>query len=120
MNLLTLIHGISSGWVSPNLVRFQSDNSPIGRISPAQGGLVVSMLFVGSVLGTFIFGYLAERFGRKWPLMGLTVPHIVANVLLIIGTHPYHVFVSRFLIGLACGGIFSVIPVFVSEIAFKK
>lgn len=106
--------------MAPNLVRFQVDSSPIGRITPGTAGLVISLTCLGMLLGTLFFGFLADQFGRKWPLLGVAVPHMVASGCLLFGTNAYHVFASRVAMGFSCGGYFNVLPMFVSEISQKR
>lgn len=120
VNLLSLIYGISNGWIAPNLVRFQSDDSPIGRITADQAALVVSSLCVGGLVGTLVFGAFADRFGRKWTLLCIALPQIGANALLVVGTNPYYVYAARLLFGLAGGGIFTLVPIFVAEISQER
>lgn len=120
MNLLTLIYGFSNGWIAPNLVRFQSKDSPIGVITAEEASLIVSSLCIGGFVGTLVFGLLADLFGRKWTLLVLAVPQIAANVLLAIGTSAYYVYAARILFGLAGGGVFTLVPIFVSEISHER
>lgn len=106
--------------MAPNLVRFQTKDSPVGRISPAEASLMVSSISIGILFGTLFYGFLADRCGRKWPLLGIAVPQIAANAFLIVGTHPYFVYASRLLTGFACGGVLNVLPNFVSEISQER
>lgn len=120
VNVLSLNYGISNGWIAPNLVRFQSDDSPIGKITLDEASLIVSTLCLGGLVGTFIFGYLADLCGRKRTLILMALPQLAANVLLILGTEPSYVFLARFLFGLAGGGVFTVLPIFVAEISKER
>lgn len=120
VNLMALVYGISSGWIAPNLVRFQSENSPIGQISADQASLVVSIVYLGGIIGTLLFGYFADRCGRKWTLLAIAVPHMIANGLVLAGTHPYYVYAARFLFGVGGGAMFLLVPMFVAEIANNR
>lgn len=71
-------------------------------------------------MGTVLFGYMADTCGRKIGLIIIAVPQIAANILLLIGSHYYYVYAARFLFGLTAGGVFIMIPIFVSEISHDK
>lgn len=120
VNLHSLTYGISNGWISPNLVSFQTDDSPIGRISQSEAALIVSSLCVGGLLGSIIFGFLADWCGRKKTIVWMALPQILASLLLLFGTHPHYVYMARFFYGLSGGGVFTVLPIFVSEISQER
>lgn len=120
MNFLSVLYGISVGWAAPNMILFQSEESPVGVMNADQMSLIVSLLCVGGTLGTIIFGFAADFLGRKTSLILIAVPQLVSNVLLIVGNHYYYIYVARFLFGLAGGGSFIMIPMFVSEISHER
>lgn len=120
MHLLTLIYGINVGWVAPNMLLFQSENSPVGELTTAQISLIVSLMCLGGVVGTSLFGIMAEKWGRKWTLIWIAVPQILGGILLIYGTNSNYIYAARLLFGLAGGGLFSVGPIFVAEISHEK
>lgn len=121
MNLLTIVYGISNGWIAPNILRFQiSDDSPVGPVSAGQAAFMVSSLSIGGVIGTILFGFLADILGRKWTIILLAIPQFLGNFLLLVGSQPYHIYLTRILFGLAGGGIFIVIPMFITEISHER
>lgn len=120
VHLLTLIYGINVGWVAPNMLLFQSENSPVGELTTAQISLIVSLMCLGGVVGTSLFGIMAEKWGRKWTLIWIAVPQILGGILLIYGTNANYIYAARLLFGLAGGGLFSVGPIFVAEISHEK
>lgn len=120
MNILSLNYGISNGWIAPNLLRFQSDSSPIGQVAPEEVALMVAILSVGGVVGTLLFGYLGDWCGRKMALICMALPQLTANVLLVVGTRPMYVYLARLLLGVAGGGVFTVLPIFVAEISRER
>lgn len=120
VNLLSLLYGISIGWAAPNLLLFQSAESPIGTLTTQQNSLVVSWLLIGGTAGTIIFGIGSNYFGRKLMLLLTAVPQMIANLLIVAGTNYIYIYGARFLFGLAGGGCFIVLPIFVSEIASER
>lgn len=71
-------------------------------------------------MGTIIFGCIVDIFGRKIVMISIAIPQIAANILVLIGTHYYYIYVARFLFGLAAGGVFIMVPIFVSEITYER
>lgn len=41
---------------------------------------IVSYVYIGGIIGNMMFGYITNRFGRKWPLIIITIPIIVIVV----------------------------------------
>lgn len=73
-------YGIAGGWASPNLLLLKSDKSPLptGKISVEEATWVTSVLPIGIFTGSLLTGLIANRFGRKWPFISLTVPITVS------------------------------------------
>lgn len=120
VNLLTLIYGISVGWAAPNIVLFQSEDSPIGQLETHQISLIASLLCAGGVLGTFFFGWITDIWGRKLVLFVVALPQMLGLLLLAIGDNCYYVYASRVLLGFGGGGVSILIPVFVAEISSER
>lgn len=97
-----------------------TEASPIGIMSSDQISLIASILCIGGVVGTIIFGFIVDVFGRKFVMICIAIPQILANILLIIGNHYYYIYCARFMFGLAAGGVYIMVPIFVSEIAIER
>ncbi|XP_055685011.1 facilitated trehalose transporter Tret1-like [Lutzomyia longipalpis] len=119
VNISSIVYGINVGWASPVILLLLSDESPlaVGQITKADAALFSSMLYIGGMVGTLIFGWLADRIGRKWSLFLGTLLQIPAHLLIAFSTGLTHLYVSRILSGLAAGASFVVTPIYVSEIA---
>lgn len=120
VNLLSLAYGISVGWAAPNTVLFLSEQSPIGMLNSGQISWIASILCIGGLAGTIIFGCIVDIFGRKIVMISIAVPQIAANILVLVGTNFYYIYAARFLFGLAAGGVFIMVPIFVSEITSER
>ncbi|GAB0091272.1 TRET1 [Sergentomyia squamirostris] len=118
-NIASLVYGLSVGWISPTLPHlFATDTSlPSGPITTDEASWISSLLYIGGSVGTIIFGWLADRIGRKWSLYAGTVPHIVAFLLITFAQNVIYLYISRFLSGIAGGALFCVLPIYVSEIS---
>lgn len=61
----------------------ESDSSPLptGKITTYEASWVASLVNAGGVFGTLFFGPIANKFGRKNPLIVITIPTIVSHSL---------------------------------------
>ncbi|XP_055704596.1 facilitated trehalose transporter Tret1-like [Phlebotomus papatasi] len=122
-NFSTLMYGISVGWVSPTIPLLMSEEDtplPIGAISKRQASLISALLYISGLLGSLLFGWLADRLGRKWSLFLGTIPHVIAYLLIIFAADIYYLYISRCLSGLGCGALFVALPIYVSEVSEDK
>lgn len=85
MNILTICEGIGVGWPSPTINLLTSSESPLpsGKIDMEEASWIASLICVGGVIGNVIFGYVADKFGRKVPLILISIPMIVSDFLKI-------------------------------------
>lgn len=70
--------------------------------------------------GTIIYGCIVDILGRKIVMICVAIPQLIANILLIVGTNHYYIYCARFLFGMAAGGVFMMVPIFVAEISFER
>lgn len=77
--MLSVCHGIAAGWASPNLLLLLSDKTPLptGKISMDDASWIAALMCVGGFFGNIFFGFITNHFGRKGPLLVLTMPAIV-------------------------------------------
>lgn len=78
---------------------------------------IASLLAIGGLIGNMCFGYVASKFGRKLPLLSLSIPMILSWVLVYIARDIHYFYVARLLHGFTCGGVMVLAPVFLLEIA---
>lgn len=66
---------------SPSLMILKSDESPLptGKITMDEASWVASLINAGGAFGTFFFGVVTNKFGRKNPLIAITIPTIVSS-----------------------------------------
>ena len=117
LGVLTLVFdGYDSqilAYVMPNVIKEW-------HLSPVVAGSVVSWGLVGLMIGTAGMGMLADRIGRKIPLiLGLVIFCVFNGGLYWV--HSFKVFcVLRFLAGLGMGGALTLNITFASEFAPAK
>jgi MFS family permease len=117
-NLLALGYGLSTGWTSAAIPYLQSPENPLAcQISDDDVSLIGSILTIGGLVGTLFFGYAANEIGRKKTIFMAAFPQIIGWILMYYADSALLLILFRFMAGVAAGGIFTVVPVFISEIA---
>lgn len=121
MDLLATSGDITATWTSPIFPKLYSNDSnknPLGRpITPVEDSWIVSLINIGAMIGTLPFGFLAEKFGRKPALLCIAVPHIIAYITIAFANTVYIYFFGRFLGGIAVGGGYTLLPMYIAEIS---
>ncbi|XP_061395871.1 facilitated trehalose transporter Tret1-like [Musca vetustissima] len=65
----------------------------------------------------FFAGPLADLVGRKWLLLGNSTLFILGYILLMLGGKVWIILVARVILGLGCGSVMTVVPMYIGEIA---
>lgn len=81
--MLTVCEGIGVGWASPTINLLTSDDTPLpsGKIDMDEASWIASLLCVGGLIGNVLFGFIANKFGRKKPLLAISIPIVVSNCI---------------------------------------
>ena len=119
MNLISLSHGCAIGFVSPFLPYLRSDKTHLnsGPVTDENISWIGSLLAVGGFFGAIIYGQISQKFGQKFTLIALVVPHMCFWSLVLLSSEVHHLYIARVLAGLTGGGTIRTIPMFISEIA---
>lgn len=116
-----LAYGYDTGIISGAL--------PFMSAAPAQGGLglnsfteglVASSLIFGAALGSFVSGFMSDRFGRRMTLRSLALLFVAGALGTAVAPSVTTMVIMRFILGVAVGGGSSTVPVFIAEIAGPK
>ncbi|XP_069689879.1 facilitated trehalose transporter Tret1-like [Periplaneta americana] len=112
-------YGNVVGWMSPTLPLLQSTEPAVGEtaITPDQASWLGSLLFLGALVASPIFGYICENYGRKAGGYISSIPLLLSWILIIFGNNFTYLYIARFLAGLSVGGIIVFFPMYCSEIA---
>lgn len=110
------------GWLSPSIHVLMSNDTPLvtGPLSPQDLSNVGSISSLGSLFGTFVFGYLASFIGCKRAMVFLGLPSIIFWLLIFFGDSLCELLIARFVMGCTAGGVQSGIIIYVSEISNDK
>lgn len=112
--------GVLSGWLSAVLPFFQSDNSPVGAITQDYISWLGSIPFLSALVGTFIWGNLSERYGRKNTGIILGIPHVIMYAILCTSHNQTAVLVARVIGGISNVGCLMCVNLYVKEISSNK
>ncbi|XP_037927514.1 facilitated trehalose transporter Tret1 [Teleopsis dalmanni] len=118
VNIITFSHGVGVGWLSPTLVKLQSNDSPLDfDINIEEASWMGSLIGPGGLLGNLIFGAIIDKVGRKICIYMIAVPHIFLWIFIYFAKSVEYLYVARFLGGFTGGSAYVVLPIFISEIA---
>lgn len=82
VNILAVSVGASIGWVSPSITFLQSQQTTLDRtLNSDELSWLGGFLPLGAFIGTFLFAWLSEKFGRFWILWLTAVPQIVSLLM---------------------------------------
>jgi sugar porter (SP) family MFS transporter len=120
-NLSAFVCGTSFGWTSPEIPKMKvphENGNPLSiPLTKSEESWIGSLLPVGATLGPFVAGVAADKIGRKNTLLAGITPFILAFALASIATSSLMFFLVRFLCGLGVGVVFTVLPMYIGEIA---
>src|SRR3954452_6782797 len=86
-------------------------------LSPALHGIAMRSALYGTVVGSLIGGWPADRYGRKATLLWIGVLYFVGAVGSALAANVVTVIAARFVGGLGIGISTVVAPMYISEIA---
>src|ERR1700691_4477131 len=89
-------------------------------LSPSLHGIAMASALYGTVVGSLVGGWPADRFGRKATLLWIGVLYFVGAVGSGLATNVSLFIVARFIRGLGIGISTVVAPMYISEIAPPK
>jgi AAHS family 4-hydroxybenzoate transporter-like MFS transporter len=87
------------------------------KLAPGSFGPVFAAVLLGAMVGAFLFGYLADRFGRSRTLALCTALFGVLNIASAYATSIETFTILRFLCGIGLGGAIPNVMALVSEYA---
>ncbi|KAL4926359.1 sugar porter family MFS transporter [Aspergillus undulatus] len=112
-------YGVDSGIIATTLGHDTFNYAmlgPTGTNAPLTGA-IVSLYNVGQAIGTFGAGYSANRFSRRWTICGSGIIAIIGAVLQCAAVNAGMMIAGRFLAGVGCGIILSIVPVYIAEVS---
>lgn len=111
--------GQAMTWSSPMIPLLQNaTTTPLNRpITAFETSLVGSLTFLALVIGVPLACLGAGHYGRRLALLLLFVPLLGGSAIATAATHTWMVLFARLLWGIAAGGFYTLLPLYLSEIA---
>ncbi|XP_014276402.1 facilitated trehalose transporter Tret1 [Halyomorpha halys] len=118
-NLSAFCVGTMLGWTSPMQPLLESDPPPVGSIPMTREEIswIGSINFIGAIAGTFIWGRISDRIGRKTTALIVGLPFAFGWTIILFSWNHVMLYIGRVVIGLGCSGAIINTPMYVTEIA---
>jgi MFS family permease len=87
------------------------------RLSPGEIGLLISTGFIGQLAGAFLFGWIAEKFGRLTAMVYSVAVLALMSLACAAAWNYASLFVFRTIQGIAIGGEVPVAATYISELS---
>ncbi|GGC98549.1 MFS transporter [Tersicoccus solisilvae] len=85
-------------------------------LTPAEIGLAAAIYVTGACVGSLVFGYLTDRWGRKRLFMITLLLYLAATVATAFSFNPIFFFICRFFTGAGIGGEYAAINSAIDEL----
>ncbi|XP_044731600.1 facilitated trehalose transporter Tret1-like [Chrysoperla carnea] len=115
-SLAIFVGGMHLVWASASLPKLYADDSPI-PITQDQGSWIASLELLAGIPGAPLGAYFADKFGRKNTLFLTAIPYIISWILIACATDVWPLYIAKILVGLGDGSSFTILPMFIGEIA---
>ncbi|KAG5666098.1 putative H(+)/hexose cotransporter 1, partial [Polypedilum vanderplanki] len=115
-----LVVGTALGWPAPLEGKLLDDQEQGFEITPIQWDWIGSVLTIGCAISCLPIGFLMNKFGRKWTMLGLVIPFLIGWAFLIWAQNFAMLLIGRLFIGLAGGAFCISAPLYSAEIAEKE
>ncbi|XP_069689886.1 facilitated trehalose transporter Tret1-like [Periplaneta americana] len=118
-NLSSVAYGMAMSWPTPSLPLLKTGKPLLdGRIiSVEEETWLGSLVFFGALVSSPISSYVSQKYGRKIAGYSIVIPFIVSWLFIVLSESLYLFYISRFSLGLCCGGVLVFCPMYVGEIA---
>lgn len=122
VNLSMMVTGLGLAWSSPMLVKLSNANETVldQPITDDQGSWIVSVGPLSAAVANFLPAVLLDRIGRKYCIILGVLPKLVGAFFLLFATEYWMLLLGRTLSGSGDALIFTVVPIYASEISSKE
>ncbi|CAG9864185.1 unnamed protein product [Phyllotreta striolata] len=120
-NILFFCMGATVTWISPVATTIEKNNGVTNGSAMSQDFLssITSLPTVGAAISAYFYTHIADKFGRKIAILSIGMPYLLSYFYMSIRRTVRAYLIARFVLGLAIGGTFSVIPIYAGEISNK-
>lgn len=121
-NFMLLIVATALTWSSPVIPKLKDANeSPFNPLPSIEDTTWISSItLLGASIGSIIYSFLADYLGRRLTLISLGMPILCSYLVMAFLETIESYYAARLVAGLVIGGAFSVVPVYIAELASKS
>lgn len=106
-------------WTSPSIPILMSEDHHY-HFTLEECSYLTVLPPITQILSSFLYARVMDIFGRKYTLLSVAIPHILALVLIALAENIYVFYLSRALTGLADCCMFTILPTYIGEISTPK
>ena len=117
---LTLVSGILCGYILSVIAMVFPSLLAHNYVDKAQISMVAGALLLGCFIASMYTGSLADRLGRKNVILITAIIYIIGIVYFIVSQNYLHIYIGRFIQGVAYGMCEIIIPLYLVEISATK
>ncbi|KAJ4426137.1 hypothetical protein ANN_26946 [Periplaneta americana] len=119
VNLASIAYGMAMSWPTPSLPHLAAGDLLLdcNIITEDEGAWLGSLVYLGALISSPIFSYVSQTYGRKIAGYTTVIPLIISWLPIVFSESLYLFYASRFLMGMASGGVLTFCPMYVGEIA---
>uniref|UniRef100_A0A0K8SIS7 Major facilitator superfamily (MFS) profile domain-containing protein n=2 Tax=Lygus hesperus TaxID=30085 RepID=A0A0K8SIS7_LYGHE len=115
--IAVIMTGNAMGWPSPTHPLLLSPESPVPGMTTDDTSWMISLMYFGNLFSPIPCGYIMEAIGRKNTLLFLNVIPLASWLLIIFTKTVLWLYIARFMAGLWLGIVYTVVPIYLGEIA---
>ncbi|RZC40702.1 Sugar tr and/or MFS 1 domain containing protein [Asbolus verrucosus] len=106
-------------WPSPSLPQLTSNSSSL-QITNDEGSWIVIMELLAPIPSCFVGAFLVDIIGRKKSILITAIPYFISWLMIAFANSAVTLAVARLFCGISDGIAFTVIPLYIAEIADPK
>ncbi|EFA01663.1 Facilitated trehalose transporter Tret1-2 homolog-like Protein [Tribolium castaneum] len=116
--LLTILTGgMHYAWPSPSLPQLTSNNSSSLQITNDEGSWIIIMELISPIPSCFLGAFIVDLIGRKKAILLSAIPYFLSWLMIAFANSELTLGAARLLAGVSDGIAFTVIPLYIAEIA---
>ena len=118
--LAVICDGMHCGWASPSVPQLTNNETCTLCIDENEGSTLAVMPLIGSIAGSLTAATIVDIFGRKHTMLATAVPFFVGWIMVAFCQNVILLYIARFIAGASGGITFTVLPMYIGEIADPK
>lgn len=119
-SVISALAGFLFGFDTVVISGAEKEIQRLWELSPALHGIVIASALYGTIAGSLVGGYPADRLGRRATLIGIGFLYVIGAIGSAVATDVYSFIAARIIGGLGIGMSTVAAPLYIAEIAPPK